>query len=80
MTAPHQDARIEAVIREGTKALAEAATTALPGILRPFVKREKLAKLLEDGVRELLGKLGVVTGKVDVTVAPGVKVGVKIRD
>lgn len=80
MTAPHQDARVEAVIREGTKALAEAAHAAIPKFLRVFVPREKLARSLEDGVRELLGALGVVTGKVTVTVAPGVQVGVKVRE
>lgn len=80
MTAPHQDARVEATIREGAKALAEVATSVIPGVLRPFVKREKLARLLEDGVREILGKLGLVTGKVNVTVAPGASVSVRVRE
>lgn len=79
MTAPHQDSRVEDVVREGAEALAEVATAALPGFVRVFVKRDKLARAIESGVRDLLARIGVVTGKVIVTGAPGVPVNVRVR-
>lgn len=81
MTAPHQDARVEDAIRAGSEALAEVAIGVLPSVLRTLVKpwKGKAARALELGVRELLGTLGVVTGKVHLEVGPDAKVSVKVR-